>query len=119
MFWQTECLVHGHWKHKKSGWDNSLGVLGVLPQKVFDRRCHFVCSYAFLHVVMTESVTEHSLVSRVCSGLSVAPQVCSQHVSTPPSHNTAVILLNMSRVEKQEFEEAGLFLNGGLLLFPS
>ncbi len=47
------------------------------------------------------------------------PRVCSQHVSTPPSHNIAVISLNANRVEKQEFEEAGLFLNARLLLFPS
>ncbi len=45
----------------------------------------------------------------MCSGLLVAPRVCLQHASTPPSHNTAVVSLNTSGVEKQEFEEAGLF----------
>ncbi len=68
---------------------------------------------------LTDWLTEQSLVSGVCSGLSVAPRLRSQHVSTPPSHNTAVVSLNVNRVDKQEFEEAGLFLNVGLLLFPS
>ncbi len=34
-------------------------------------------------------------------------------------HNTAAVSLNASGVQKQDFEEAGLFLNAGLLLFPS
>ncbi len=66
---------------------------------------------------LTDWLTD--LAQLVCSGLSVAPRVCSQHVSTPPSYNTAVMSLDVSRGEKQEFEEAGLFLNGGLLLLPS